>query len=114
MRTNCASGLSAPQGFENGALRHKQPHAGRSDDPVVLFPCQGLPPTERLQRRPIAKRFFVFSLHCLHCVPIGALLTHGEIDYGRQHQASRSFRGPSRGLSASLPERSPHLGAPTK
>ena len=50
MRKHCASGLRAPQAFENGALRHKQLHAGRSDGPVGLLPSQGLPRTERSQR----------------------------------------------------------------
>ena len=51
MRKHCASGLRAPQAFENGALRHKQLHAGKSDRTVVFLPSQSLPRTERLHKR---------------------------------------------------------------
>ena len=36
-RTHHVSGLRAPKAFKNGALRHKQLHAGRSDRPEVFF-----------------------------------------------------------------------------
>ena len=37
MRKHRASDLRAPQAIENGALRHKQHHAGSSDGPVVFL-----------------------------------------------------------------------------
>ena len=38
IRTHYVSGLRAPKAFKNGALRHRQLHAGRSDRPEVFLP----------------------------------------------------------------------------
>ena len=49
MRKHCATGLRAPQAFENGPAPQAA-SCGRSDGPAVFLPSQGLPRTDRLQR----------------------------------------------------------------